>query len=120
MYYLESNTKSKTIKIKNDIRHIKIPFIVLNQYEAKLILDNNEVLFGKYYCYLKYYCNFSPTKNTDFTIKQFLKETGYSENSNAYISKISSYNSYLTSLKILQIKKYRDTSGNERNLYSLL
>lgn len=115
--YFTNNKTNKTIKINNNIRSCN-RFVVLSQAEVDLILTEKDILFAKYLIYLKYYCGYSKSRTIDTTAKQFLAATGYSTQSNGYISKISSFNGLLKDKGIIFIKKYRDQFGHERNVYS--
>lgn len=117
--YLTIDKQKKQIKINNNMRDSK-KFIVLNEKQCYFILANRDNLLAKYILYLIYYCGFSKTKYTDFTAKQFLSATGYSTTANSYISKISEYNALLVKNNIITILKYRDSLGNERNIYRIV
>ena len=114
--FLEIDTKSKTIKVLNDIRECK-KFVMLSDKEAQILMDQGDDLLATYYLYLKYYCGYSKSKTIDTTAKQFLAACGYSTSSNSYISKISEYNSFLTQQGLITITKFKDNNGYERNCY---
>lgn len=44
---------------------------------------------------------------------------GYKDTANNYISKISEYNRLLQERGIINIKKWRDDNGHERNTYTI-
>ena len=79
-------------------------------------------MLSTYYCYLKYNCGLSKVAGcrASFTAKQFLSAIGLSPNNNDNISKVSKYNTILVNEKMIQIQKYRDIFGHERNYYSIL
>jgi hypothetical protein len=113
----------KTIILHNDF-HTKrgIPFIKLTKEEIYFLIRENDNLLCKYFLYLKYYCGIAKHNKTeqDFTAKQFLSAFGYSEKSNNYLDKISSYNKLLVERGYISIKKYRDELGHTRNIYITL
>lgn len=92
-------------------------FIVLNEQEAEMLIQNNDNLLCTYYCYLKYYCGYSKSKEIDTTAKQFFSACGYKE-SGRYKTKLSEYNKELAEKGYINIKKYRDNNGHLRNVYS--
>lgn len=69
--------------------------------------------------YHKYYCGYTKTHTHDTTIKQMLCALGYSDKSNANVSKLCSYNCLLVDCGLLNITKQRDENGNERNIYRI-
>lgn len=113
------NKKDKTITLQNNFKNVQsnIPFVVLSNKEVCLIKQVNENLFAKYLIYLRYYCNYSKSKEQDFTGNQFLRACGYSDNSHSYLAKLSSYNSILKTNDIISIRRYRDDLGHTRNIY---
>lgn len=119
--YFIYNKEQKTIKLLNDFRNIytksKRAFITLSAEQVEFLINSKNNLLCKYYLYIKYYCGKSKTKTTDFTIKQFLSAVGYSTDSNNNISKISELNGILQKNNMIEIQKYKDTNGHERNLY---
>lgn len=119
--YFIYNKEQKTIKLLNDFRNIytksKRAFITLSAEQVEFLINSKNNLLCKYYLYIKYYCGKSKTKRTDFTIKQFLSAVGYSTDSNNNISKISELNGILQKSNMIEIQKYKDTNGHERNLY---
>jgi hypothetical protein len=114
--------KNKQIQINNNFTKdfTKKPFVILYDEELKILLKEKDNLLLKYFIYLKYFCGYTESKGIiqDFTIKQFLEFCGYSINSNNYISRISSYNSFLCEKKLIKIKKKTDELGHTRNIYT--
>lgn len=108
---------NKRIMLNNNAKKIN-KFVVITDKEVSLIYSVNEKLFAKYLLYLKYYCGYSKSKSVDTTAKQFLAASGYSEKSNSMVSKISEYNKILQEQQVLNIQKYRDNEGHERNVYT--
>lgn len=110
---------------------IQQPFVVLTNIEVQIIryyeaqdkektdTKVNANLLCKYLMYLKYYCGYNKTRQTDTTEKQFLEACGYCGNSSSYKALIAKYNEILTRNKIFTIKKYRDELGHLRHRYSL-
>lgn len=116
--YLSVDKEHNAIYIKNDIINCN-DFIVLDETEVDALLEHKDKLFARYYVYLKYHIIKSKRKSTNNTIKQFLADAGYSINSNAYISKVSSYNTFIKDKGLLNITSYIDENGNYRNLFWL-
>lgn len=96
----------------------KQSFIVLSEKEFEFLVKSKDILLIQYFFYLRYYCGISKSKTTDSTAKQFLAASGYSVSSGKYTSKISEYNTLLSSSGFLTIKKTRE-NGKERNEYRL-
>lgn len=117
--YISLDKMNKKITIHNDIKGCN-KFIALSPKEADILIKSGDNLLARYYCYMKYYCGYSKSKKIDTTAKQFLTAIGLSTKSNNYLSILSSYNSLLAESGILQIEKYRDNNGHERNVYSLV
>lgn len=121
--FLTFDKENKTIYLNNDFqKNTNIPFVVLYDNEVNILSKQKDNLLFKYYLYIKYFCGYAEQKNIiqDFTIKQFLEFCGYSINSNDYISRISSYNSFLCDKKLIQIKKIKNELGHTRNIYTVL
>lgn len=122
--YFIVNPIDKVIKLKNILvdnknKEDKKKFVVLTEKAVDYLLCKNDNLLYNYYIYLLFSCGCSKEKSTDFTTKQFLEASGYSTLSNNYISKISSFNVLLAKDNFINIKKFRDNNGNERNLYTM-
>lgn len=83
------------------------------------LIQKDDNLLSKYYLYLVYYCGIAKNKKTDSTAKQILEKIGYSSSGNNK-TKLSSYNKILSSTGLIQIEKYKDSSGYWRNLYTIL
>lgn len=96
-------------------------FVVLDNNERYILLDINDNLLCKYYIYLKYYCSYSLFNNAqqDFTYNQFFTECNYSVKSVSYKTKLSRYNDILQSIGLLNVRKYKDELGHNRNIYTL-
>ena len=121
-YYIYNN---KSIKLKNNFcisSNNNKPFIIISNKDADYLIEMNDTLLASYYCYLKYYCGLASKAKIEqnFTIKQFLVSVGLSPNNHNNYSKISRYNTLLVNDKKIQIKKYRDDLGFERNIYTML
>lgn len=103
-------------------KNSEIPFVILTNKEADFLIQNKDNLLARYYIYLKYYCGLAAKAGTiqNFTAKQFLSSIGMSVDNHNNLSKISSYNNLLSSSGFIEINKYRDKNGNERNSYKLL
>lgn len=120
--YFNYDIDTKTITLYNNFKKAAAKsskFIVLTDKEKMFLLQQNDNLLCKYYTYIKYNCGRSKSGTTDFTAKQFLQAIGYSCKSGNNISTISGYNSILAAHGFINIQKYRDNNGNERNIYSL-
>lgn len=120
--YFNYDIDTKTITLYNNFKKAAAKsskFIVLTDKEKMFLLQQNDNLLCKYYTYIKYNCGRSKSGTTDFTAKQFLQAIGYSCKSGNNISTISEYNSILAAHGFINIQKYRDNNGNERNIYSL-
>lgn len=116
--YLIYNKTDRVIILRNDFRQIqnnRNKFITIQRKNIDILLQYDNNLLCKYYFYIVYYCGKS--KTTDFTAKQFLQSSGYTTNSNNYISKLSEFNGILLAHNMIKIQKYKDTNGHERNLY---
>lgn len=116
--YLIYNKNDRVIILRNDFRQIqnnRNKFITIQRNNIDVLLQYDNNLLCKYYFYIVYYCGKS--KTTDFTAKQFLQSSGYTTNSNNYISKLSEFNGILLAHNMIKIQKYKDTNGHERNLY---
>lgn len=121
--FLSYDRERKEIILQNDFRSKpgekkKQSFIVLSEMEFDFLAKSQDSLLIQYFFYLRYFCGISKSKKTDSTAKQFLAACGYSATSGNYISRISEYNSLLSSSGFLTIQKIRE-QGKERNLYSL-
>ena len=116
--YLIYNKTDRIIILRNDFRQIqnnRNKFITIQKNNIDVLLQYDNNLLCKYYFYIVYYCGKS--KTTDFTAKKFLQSSGYTTNSNNYISKLSEFNGILLAHNMIKIQKYKDTNGHERNLY---
>lgn len=124
---IEKFNKEYTIILFNDFSNLgrlasedkRLPFVRLPSIIIDLLLETKDNLLAKYIIYIKYYCGISNTNSTDFTAKQFLRAVGYKDTANNYISKISEYNRLLQERGIINIKKWRDDNGHERNTYTI-
>lgn len=114
--FLDIDTKSKTIRLRNDIRQCN-KFVMLSESEALKLINQKNDFLAKYYLYLKYYCGYSKSKTIDTTAKQFLAACGYSTDANNNISRVSECNSILTKIGLITITKFKDFNGYERNCY---
>lgn len=108
---LKNNFRSKPGAKENQ------PFVVVSASELSFLVRSKDSLLIQYFLYLRYYCGLSKSKTTDTTAKQFLSACGYCETSNNYLSKVAGYNSTLSAMGYITIKKSRDISGRERNEY---
>lgn len=115
------NKGSKEITLLNTFKEKKeVAFVCLNKNIVNLLKYYNDNLFCKYVIYIKYYCGYSKTNNTDFTAKQFLSAFGYCATSNSYLNKLNRYNAILVENNIIKITKYRDELGHTRNKYNFI
>lgn len=98
--YLTHNKKDKTIMLNNNFKRTNKTannkFVVLNDYEIKFLIAEDNILLNKYYLYLKYYCGYSKSKESNFTAKQFLTAIGYCANSGKLLAEISRINFLLS------------------------
>ena len=118
IYYIKNNKESKIITINNDVYSMqKKSFVKLTQIEASFLMQQKDDFLCKYFLYQKYYCGYSKSKCHNSTIKQMLAAMGYSANNKDYISRISSYNTLLSSFGLLNIQQYKE-DGKLRNIYS--
>ena len=117
--FLEVDTKNKTIRVLNDISKCN-KFVVLNEQETTMILNQGDNFLATYYLYLKYYCGYSRSKKIDTTAKQFLAACGYAITSGSYISKVSECNTFLSKNGYITITKFKDNNGYERNCYACI
>ena len=118
--YFIYNKTAKTIQLLNDFKKESSNtkrFIVLTDDEVSMLIQNNDNLLCKYYCYLKYFCGFTKSKEIDTTANQFLFASGY-QNSGRYKTKLSEYNTMFAAQGYINIRKYRDNNGYWRNCYS--
>ena len=117
--------EGKAIKLNNNFSNStnteKAPFVVITSEEADFLIEQHDSLLAAYYCYLKYYCGLAAKGGfkQDFTARQFLLSVGLSADNHNNLSRISSYNTLLVNAGLVQIDKYRDSNGNERNIYTL-
>ena len=111
-------SKSTLSRVLNDERYKN--FLSYDRERKEIILQNDfrSKPGEKKKQSLRYFCGISKSKKTDSTAKQFLAACGYSATSGNYISRISEYNSLLSSSGFLTIQKIRE-QGKERNIYSL-
>lgn len=109
---------AKRITIKNNITKDNIPFVCLNHTEIDTLYGLYDNLLFKYFIYLKYYCGYTKSKETDTTAKQILAALGYSTQS-SYIDKLAEYNTLLKAEHLISIKTYTDEKGHKRNIYSI-
>ena len=95
-------------------------FVKLQQHELEFLKQSEDNLLCKYYLYIKFFCGYAKSKGIkqDFTAKQFLDYCGYSTKSNSYISQIATYNGILKRNNFINIEKYTDDMGYERNIYT--
>lgn len=121
--YFSYNKESKTIQLNNDFKRYGkgagSKFVVLSQHEFDFLVIQKDNLLITYFLYIKYYCGFSQTKNTDFTAEQFLEACGLCVSSGSNKEKISKYNSILCSAGLIKIDRIRDNNGHLRNRYSI-
>lgn len=120
--FFEIDKDKKVIILKNDFKRKNKeeesrPFVVLTEREFDFLIVQNQDLLTTYFLYLRYYCGHSKSKEIDTTAKQFLAAWGYSIKSGNYLSKISEYNTLLSSNTFLKIRKER-VGKEERNHYS--
>lgn len=120
--YFTVNKTEKTIILNNNFKNEnqqseKKKYIVITEYIYNFLILNNDNFLCCYLFYLIYYCGFSRDKRTNSTAKQILENIGYSTKSNTNISKCCYFNTLLVDNGILEITKYRDKNGNERNIY---
>lgn len=94
-------------------------FVALSSAMIDLLLETKDNFLAQYLIYLVHYCRIAKNKGTDFTAKQFLSATGYSIVSNNNLSKVSECNKILVDRGIINIKKWKDGKGHERNTYTL-
>lgn len=106
----------------NNANTDKVPFIILTDKEADFFIKQGDNKLARYYCYIKYYYGLlkKSKKKLDFTAKQFLSSIGLSANNHNNLSIISSYNRLLVNNGFIKIDKYKDQSGYERNIYTIL
>lgn len=120
--FLSADTKEKVITLNTSFSNSKNtekkPFIVLTSAEVQLLKEKSDNLLCKYLMYVKYYCGYSKTKETNFTANQFLNAIGYETSSNSTKNSISSYNALLKEKKLIQIETYFDEMGHRRNRYT--
>lgn len=97
------------------------PFIVITDKTADFFIKQKDNKLARYYCYIKYYCSLSSKTGElqDFTAKQYLSAIGLSYTNHNNLSMISRYNTLLVNEGLIQIRKYRDKYGYERNIYSI-
>lgn len=96
------------------------PFVVLKDTEIEFLRLYKEKLFPKYLIYLKYSCGNSKTKKANFTIPQFLENTGYA-NTKDYSANVSRFNALLEHNGFIKINRFLDTNiGEYRNSYIYL
>ena len=118
IYYIKNNYESKIIMINSDVHSMqKQSFVRLTDIEASFLMHHNDELLCKYFIYQKYYCGYNKSKCHNSTIKQMLAAMGYSTNNNDYISRISNYNTLLSSSGLMNIQQYKE-DGKLRNIYS--
>ena len=119
--FLTLDKQNKVIYLNNDFVNNNIPFVVLNENEVKILNKYNDNLLYKYFIYIKYFCGYAKQKNIqqNFTAKQFLEYCGYSTNSGDYISRIATFNGYLSNNGLIKINKIYDELGHKRNIYSI-
>lgn len=117
--YIKVDQKRKEIALQTATKGMPC-FVMLTKREVEFLLDKKDNLLVKYYLYLKHFCGRGAVGAQDFTLKQFLKYCGYSDKSNSYISKISSYNTLLVENGFISIEQYTDEKGHTRNCYHLL
>lgn len=120
--FFEIDKDRKVIILKNDFKRKNKeeesrPFVILTEREFDFLIVQNQDLLTTYFLYLRYYCGHSKSKEIDTTAKQFLAAWGYSTKSGNYLSKISEYNTLLSSNTFLKIRKER-VGKEERNYYS--
>ena len=115
--YFTVDYEKHTITLNNDIRNCK-KFVVLNESEVDLIISQNDDLFSHYFLYLKYFINYSKSKEIDSTASQILDACGYSSKSNSNKSKLCSYGFLLEEEGIITIERI-SINGKQRNLYRL-
>lgn len=119
--FLQVDKKKKTITLLNSFAGKRnVSYVSVPAKDILLLLQKEcESMMILYYLYLRFYCGRSKSKKTDSTAKQFLDTCGYSTNSNALISKISTYNAILAENGLIQITKYRDDKQHIRNVYTV-
>ena len=93
-------------------------FVMLTEYEVKLLREQKKNMLCKYLIYIKYYCGFSGENSTDFTANQFLQACGYSLKSQAIKDTLSTYNKLLVNRGIIEIQRLFD-DGIRRNIYKM-
>ena len=117
--YLTIDKKKREIKLLNNFIGVRgISYVTLSEREVNYLIDGKELLFIKYYLYLKYYCGKSRLKAIDTTAKQFLSAIGYSD-SGKTLSKLSSFNNTLVQDGFITIERFTDTNGYLRNRYRI-
>ncbi len=96
-----------------------MPFVTLSNEEYTKLIAIGDSFVIRYYLYIKYYCGYSKSKTNDFTAKQYLEVCGYSCNSDNMLGKVYKANNRLLRDRLIDIKKYRDEQGHERNIYKV-
>ena len=117
--YIKVDLKRKEIALQTATRGMPC-FVMLTKREVDFLIQQKDNLLAKYYLYIKHFCGLGAVGTQDFTAKQFLTFCGYSDKSNAYLSKVSSYNRLLVEKGFIRIEKYKDNQGHTRNRYYLL
>ena len=117
--YINVDLKRKEIALQTATKGMPC-FVMLTKREVDFLLDKKDNLLAKYFLYMKHFCGLGAVGKQDFTAKQFLNFCGYSDKSNAYLSKVSSYNRLLVENGFIKIERYRDEQGHTRNKYYLL
>lgn len=122
-YFMTVDKANKTIRLHCSFpKGQKAAFVRLTAAEVMLIRKQNkdQNLLAEYLIYMKYYCGFSKSKETDFTAKQFLTACGYSTKAKTNFDRLTGFNSLLVQNGIIKIKKWTDDAGHTRNTYSFI
>ena len=117
--YIKVDQKRKEIALQTATKDMPC-FVMLTNREVEFLLEHKDNLLVKYFLYMKHFCGLGAVGKQDFTAKQFLTYCGYSNNSNSYLSKVSSYNRLLVDNGFIKIDKYKDEKGHTRNTYHFL
>ena len=119
-YFIIDFSQSQ-IRLKNQFKgKTGVRFITLTDEQLQQLTELKDDFLCKYYFYLRANCGTATNGTTDSTAEQALSALGYSTRSAEYKNKISSCNALLTRCRLIEVSRWRDEAGHDRNTYRAL